>query len=225
MSNLVAYHGDLSIKRKYLARVRAHVKADELIKGRYWKDGKGCAIGCTIHGSNHHDYEKELGIPEAIARLEDLLFEGLDNETAQAWPERFLKAIKPGADLSLVIPRFLYWLLVDPKAGVIRFAGDYKDVRIAIKKVAELYKRVIKGKVVTNRDWSVAQEGAWAAADAAVARAEMEAAEWERAAEAAEVAAWAGAEAAVAAERAAWAAGAAQYIYMADKLIELLEEA
>lgn len=40
-----AFHGKKSIKAKYLSRVRAHAKADEIIKGTYWQEGKGCACG------------------------------------------------------------------------------------------------------------------------------------------------------------------------------------
>lgn len=188
---MLAYHGDPAIKRKYLARVRAHAKADELIKGQYWQDGKGCAVGCTIHGSNHAAYETELGIPASIAHLEDTLFERLDNGTAQAWPARFLKAIKPGADLSLVTARFMHWLLVDPTDGVIRFAGDCADVKAAIEQVAGLHARLIAGGSVTDSEWNAAAGAAWAAAEAG------------------------------------WTAAAAAESYerMADKLIELLEEA
>ena len=57
-----AFHNDLKIKEKYLSRVRAHALADEIVKGKYWEGGKGCAVGCTIHGSQHKNYEKELGI-------------------------------------------------------------------------------------------------------------------------------------------------------------------
>lgn len=53
-----SFHNDQKIKTKYLARVRAHQKADEIIKGQYWEDGKGCAVGCTLHSSNHNAYEK-----------------------------------------------------------------------------------------------------------------------------------------------------------------------
>ena len=90
---LRAFHNDPAIKAKYLARVRAHRLADELIHGTYWQYGKGCAVGCTIHSSNHAAYETELGIPEILARLEDGLFEALPNGEAKVWPEAFLKAI------------------------------------------------------------------------------------------------------------------------------------
>ena len=50
-----AFFNDEKIKEVYLQRVTEHEKADEIIKGQYWENGKGCAVGCTIHSSNHAD--------------------------------------------------------------------------------------------------------------------------------------------------------------------------
>jgi hypothetical protein len=33
---LTAFHGDAKIKRKYLSRVRAHRKADDIISGQHY---------------------------------------------------------------------------------------------------------------------------------------------------------------------------------------------
>lgn len=58
MDKLLSFHGKQEIKDQYIERIKAHAIADEIVKGQYWEDGKGCAVGCTIHGSNHLDYEK-----------------------------------------------------------------------------------------------------------------------------------------------------------------------
>jgi len=169
-TQLLAYHGDKRIKAKYLGRVRAHRKADEIISGRYWENGKGCAIGCTIHGSNHAAYETELGVPRSLARLEDRLFEGLyatrNFPLAKEWPERFLSAIKPGSDLSLVWTKFALWLLSDEKDGVIRFAKR-ADTRTAIEGVSALYRRWAAGDKPATSEWESARKIAAAAAAAA----------------------------------------------------------
>ena len=104
-----AFHNDPAIKEKYLSRVREHALADEIIKGVYWEKGRGCAVGCTIHSSNHKAYEDELGIPMILARLEDGIFECLPLDRAKLWPEQFLNIIKVGADLSNVWPKFADW--------------------------------------------------------------------------------------------------------------------
>jgi hypothetical protein len=172
---ILAYHGKQAIKDKYLARVRAHRLADQLIHGIYWENGKGCAVGCTVHSANHARYETELGIPQKLARIEDGIFEGMNNGSALLWPERFLQAIKPGADLSRVSDKFLFWLLVDPKDGVIRFAKTDRS-RAAIQKVGALYRRKISGKTITREEWKAAAAAAAAAAYAAYVAADAAAA-------------------------------------------------
>lgn len=108
---LIAFHGKREIKDKYLARVRAHKKADQLVQGVYWERGKGCGVGCTIHSDNHAKYERLLGIPEQLARMEDSIFERLPLEEAVKWPVQFLAAIRVGADLTEVPAQMGYWLL------------------------------------------------------------------------------------------------------------------
>ena len=201
MSSLLAFHGKPEIKQTYLARVKAHAKADEIVKGRYWENGKGCAVGCTIHSSQHRNYETELGIPLRLAYLEDWLFENLPSAEAKKWPAKFLSAIKPGADLSMVWYQFQHWLLVDPKRGVIRFSGKHDAVRVAIQGVADLYESVMLGKTITNDQWAASAESAasaaWASSTASTASAA-----W--------AASTASTESAESAESAAWAARAAR---------------
>lgn len=72
-----AFLDNPKIKTKYVKRVREHYKADEIVQGYYWENGKGCAVGCTIEGNQHNRYETELGIPSELAYLEDALFEEL----------------------------------------------------------------------------------------------------------------------------------------------------
>lgn len=93
---MLSFHNDIKVKNKYLKRVNDHFKADEIIKGEYWENGKGCAVGCTVHSSNHMAYEIELGIPEWLAILEDRVFEGLPNDKAKAFPKEFLSSIRIG---------------------------------------------------------------------------------------------------------------------------------
>jgi hypothetical protein len=86
MTKLISFHGDQAIKDKYLARVRAHAAADEIIKGTYWQGGKGCADGCTVHSDSHDAYETEIGISWRLALVEDSLFERIPNAEAKLWP-------------------------------------------------------------------------------------------------------------------------------------------
>jgi hypothetical protein len=208
---LLAFHGNPKIKAKYLNRVKAHQKADEIVKGQYWQDGKGCAVGCTIHSSNHRAYETELGIPLALARLEDSIFEGLPNELAKEWPSKFLSAIELGADLSFVWPKFALWLLTDPQNGVLRHAKE-RSTKGAIQQVAELYIRWLNDDKPIGVGWEAAANAANAANAAyATANAAAYAANAANAANAAYATANAAAYAANAANAAYTTANAAAY--------------
>ena len=195
-----AFHGDQKIKDKYLARVLAHQKADEIVKGQYWEKGRCCAVGCTIHSSNHKAYEDELGIPEWLARVEDVLFEGMPLEDAKEWPYKFLDSIKPGLDLEKLKAPFMIYIL---ESILDKFDHDKcPDVKSSIDDVINLYKNG-----GSKEDFEIAARAARAAemgwAAEAATRAAIRAAEMEWAAEA--------------------AARAAVYKKFADKLIELIE--
>jgi hypothetical protein len=232
---MIAYHGKTSVKAKYVKRVKQHYELDEIAQGYYWENGKGCAVGCTIEGSDHSKYETELGIPSELAYLEDGLFEELKNGDAKEFPLRFLKAIKPGADLSLITSQFMIWQFEDKKYGIkhIKEVKEDKEVYGFCKEVVALYKRKLKGDTPTEDEFyelykkiDRARAGAWAGAGA-----------WARAG------AWAGAWAWARAGAGAWAwarAGAGAWAWAradydkaynecikasADKLIELLENA
>jgi len=113
---MLAYHNRKGIKEFYLDRVRAHRCSNDIVQGYgYWDNGRGCAVGCTVHSSDVRAYERELGIPMELARLEDMLFEQLPRECANLWPERFLEAIQPGADLSQVRSQYTHWVRHDPE--------------------------------------------------------------------------------------------------------------
>ena len=99
-------------KDELLASLAAHRWADNLVQGTYWRNGRGCAVGCSIHDfrpgaeNRHSEYEPLFGIPKELARLEDRIFEDLPIDEAREWPERFVNAIKPGTDLKNVYHRF-----------------------------------------------------------------------------------------------------------------------
>ena len=143
---MLSFNNDPKIKQKYLERVQAHAKADEIIHGVYWQDGKGCAVGCTIHSDKHSAYETELGLPEWLARLEDTLFEHLPNERAQRFPAQFLSAIPVGVDLATVKWQFCAFLLSENIEQVLLLpvADDVKSqVVAALRTVLKIHQDVI----------------------------------------------------------------------------------
>ena len=109
---LQAFHNDHSIKQKYLDRIIAHEKADEIIKGTYWEGGKGCAVGCTLHSSDHARYESELGIPSWLGYVQDRLFEGMPRH--KTFPRRFIQSIPVGfSDWTTLYHDYCIFLLRD----------------------------------------------------------------------------------------------------------------
>ena len=233
MDQLLAYHGDPKVKKHYLGRVRAHQKADQIVQSYgYWKNGRGCAVGCTLHSDRHSQYPIEMGIPEELAYLEDRFFERLPVAAAKKWPALFLSSIKTGADLSRVYDLWSAWNLIDPVDGVITQVSDaYPDVQRIVRETGEA---CLAGERI-NAAWAAgAAETAWAARAAEAAEGVAWAARAAGAAGAAEAteAAWAaraaraaGAAEAAWAARAAEAAEAAYYKRASDKLIELLKAA
>ena len=215
---MLAFHNDPAVKAKYLARVKAHRAADDLRHGVYWERGKGCAVGCTIHGSDHAAYERELGIPRILARLEDGIFERLSSPHDQAWPQEFLEAIPVGADLSLVWPRFALALLADEEYGMLQYIehARHAQQKEAIERIIALYQAW--AKTGTKPAAAACADAAAACAAAACAAADAAAADAVYAADAAYAAAYAAS--------AADAAGQRQHILWQNQtLLALLREA
>ena len=178
------FHGDKKIKAKYLKRLKAHAKADEIIQGTGWKNGKGCAVGCTLENYKHKQYEAELGIPEWLAHLEDKIFEGLQKEDAMKFPVQFLSAVPVG--------------IADDAMYKLRCDLDYQRLSILLKEQTKLYpdddfgvNKALKEVMRLNQeyvdpeheDWSSAwsaesaESSAWSAARSA-ARSSAESAAW-----------------------------------------------
>jgi hypothetical protein len=169
-------------KSKTIARMKGHIKADQLVHGQYWGNGKGCAVACMVHKSSgcHAEFPRRWGIPEEIARLEDGIFERLQNGDSQKWPIQFLEAIPDGADLSMAWPRFALRLLTDKDSPIQAGLGKRAAVDKAVADVVELYREWIdtaaKPEVERWRAKRSAAYAAYAAAYAAYAAAAADAA-------------------------------------------------
>ena len=229
-----AFHNDATIKSAIMAGLAVHRAADELVQGSYWENGKGCAVGCTLEtirvmkGAKTIDHfshklaETETGIPQILWRLEDCIFEGLPNAAAKGWPEQFTDAIRPGADLAMIWPRFALWLLTEELPQFTRRAAS----TAALAEVAVLYREWCEsGKNPNCERWIGVRKNAayaYAYASAASASAAYASAAYAYAASAAAAAYAADADAA--ADAAADARYSA-YGRQAAKLIELLKAA
>jgi len=150
-------------KQMLLDRIAAHERADEIAKGVYWQNGKGCAVGCLVHGNDHLKLANLIGIDVRVVFVVDAIFEGLPDAEAKTFPRQFVEAIPTNTDLSLTWPRFAHALLVDPTIGVIRFASGSELLR-----VARLYRRWINsGKQPASELFDAAADAAYATSSAA----------------------------------------------------------
>ena len=221
---LRAYHGDPAIKLKYVGRMRAHQEADELIRGTYWKNGKGCAVGCTVHSPEHKAYETELGMPEWFALLEDQIFEGMSQKASCRFPMRLLSAIPVGfAEWDRLYHEFCAHIL----SNVCRFDRTaFPDVAAAVDAIVRLHEQMTE---IDDQVWSAARSAASSVARVAAssaARSAARSAAWaaEKSAESAAV------SAASSAAESTWSAASSvpivvEYDRMGDWLVSRFDAA
>jgi hypothetical protein len=162
MTAVIAYHGDEAVKAKYIERVREHRRLDELVAGATGGNGKGCSVWCTFNAYDHSRGPVEIGIPTELIQLNDFIFESLPrgSEAQMGWPERFLSAPKPGADLRLVWDRFTHWILTE----------EHPDRSEHCARMGKLFERHINGDTPTTEEWDQAARDAWDAWAARAAR-------------------------------------------------------
>jgi hypothetical protein len=227
-----AFHGDPAVKEKYLARLKAHHVADEIIQGTRWNGAHGCAVGCTLNNYAHEAYETELGLPQWLAHLEDKIFEGLPPKAAQQFAVDLLESVPVGADVSKV-----RWQLAskrhtrsrdriaqieEPYARkVVRALSliiEYCDSEYKTESAAAAAAESARSAARSAR--SAARSASWSAWSAAARSARSAARSAESAAWSAESAAWSAAESAV------WSASwSAHFKWEAETLLEMLRAA
>jgi hypothetical protein len=203
--------------------MRAHIEADDLIRGTGWDGEKGCAVGCTFNAYKHHRGPVEIGVPEWLMRLTDAIFEGVSKERSTLWPEEFLAAIPVGADLEPVQWRLAILRHRQQLEALESNSAPYaRQVAEALQLTIAYCEMQLRGQ--DEAAVSAAVSAAWSAAGSAAAEAEAEAeAAWS--ARLARSAAWSARSAAWSAESAARsAARSAHYEWEADTLLQLLRE-
>ena len=163
MNQLIAFHNKQEEKEALLKQLQEHYDQDEVIKGQYWEDGKGCAVGCTVHSDKHDCYETQLGIPVWVARLEDTLFEGMPNEKAKEFPLKLVKAIPTGFDNWQHIYHQLCIYILEKECK----NTDHPLVKQAICDIITLHRKESKEDKEWSAAWSAAGSAAWSAARSA----------------------------------------------------------
>ena len=186
------------------AEVAAHIRADALVRGSYWKPsenavgGQGCFISCLTHSSDPKPALERFGLPVAVLRIAENIYEHLPDDEGTAFFAALPDAVgRDGKDLSRVHWGFL--------AAELRAMPQTTDAAQAV------IDPVIDGMdlLFSGQQWTAAY--AAKAAEAAKATKAAKAAYATKAAKAAAYAADAATRAAKAADAAADAAKAAAY--------------
>jgi len=216
-------------KKQFVAETIKHQKADAFVRGNYGQlyngEFKGCAVGCAIKSinnlnnidldfKNHAEYEKHLGIPEWLAKLEDTIFENVTIERSKTWPVEFAQAINQGSELDKIKASFIIYLMEENIKSIdacVYDADKFPDVKKAIDMTRDALNQTIEAQKSGDKNlilaaWSAARS-AWSAAESARSAAwsaAWSAAEsaWSAARSAAE-SAWSAAESAESAARSA----------------------
>jgi len=161
------------LKSALVAEIRKHREHDQVIQGSYGTLGdpsglfRGCAVGCAIDSlfmvnghytppengyMDHGIYERELGIPRILAELQDVIHEGLSDESFPTWPERFMEAVPTEKDLSLAFPKFALWFLTDEKFGILNYSIGTPHQE-AVEEAAELFSAIVAGERIPLQVW------------------------------------------------------------------------
>jgi len=240
-----AFTNTIITKEELVSELKKHQLADNFIKGDYFEDGKGCAVGCSLESvsrlngldleyfDDHSQYEEYFGLPEFFAQLTDKLFEGMSLEKSKSFPKDVIEAVKIGSDVSKIETKFKIAVLNRNLITLAKLDNDHGVIEITKNVIAAL-KSGDKDELAAARSAaSSIAYSAWSAASLAAASVDSAAwSAWSAASSADSVArsaamsAWSAAESA--AESAAYSAYSAAlsevYDELADTLIKLLKD-
>jgi hypothetical protein len=153
---MLSFHNDPALKAQLLSNLHAHAKKDAFRQDEYWDadTSRGCAVGCSIidfggDPEEHTEYERLFGIPEALAQIEDGIFENLPLAEAKALPIAFIEAIPVGVDLSTIVDRLVVaWIQ----------STNTRDCP-KVKALCDMIECEIAGGSVTRDEWFTCAQG------------------------------------------------------------------
>lgn len=122
MNAIRAWHGEPGLKEAALKQLRGHRDRDEIVQGHYWKNGRGCDLGCLTHCNQigyenstlvysnstglfvyrapHEAAERMFGIEISAALFLEFVFEAIPAQMCVDWVIDSAETIAVGADLS-----------------------------------------------------------------------------------------------------------------------------
>lgn len=139
----LSYYGDKRVKANYLARLKKHYLANEIVQETYWRNER------DRDEEKFHHYEEwkiQPGIPSNVNAVINRIFEGLPKKEAKEFPLECSSAIPVGVDLSNVLKKLYVWILTDSRNGVIQYAEDEK-AKNNIQSIADMHAESITDNV------------------------------------------------------------------------------
>lgn len=141
MVKLVAFEGKQEIKDIYLNFARTcHIDV--------YKESQ--LPGFMDHLPNNLN---KTWIPDILVEALNKIFRYLPFTDKAEWPTQIFSAIMPGADLSLVWPRFVLWLLIDPENGLVSLCKQESTTQELVYKTASLYEDLINTGSFHQKLW------------------------------------------------------------------------
>ncbi len=176
-SSYSAFLGEPERKAQMLEPVRARWNARELVPDTslnwQWDDRRDSLGGALAQTRDRAEFEAKTGIPVNLAMLCEALLAAAATppDTADApvggTPSvlasgmEWLDAIRPGADLAMVVPRFardcLAMMLAPDFALAPHITPAFRDVGTAI---LALWDRELAGETVDRREWRSVRQAA-----------------------------------------------------------------
>lgn len=183
---LQAFHGDSALKKTLIDAVRARWNERQLLPAtilKFDEENQLYSLGGALAGSQEIDaFVEKTGIPHELAMLcEALVSSGVEvvgqpgtpptfdmegPEDVFAFGLQWLEAIRPGANLQDVVPRFMVEFLEHSLSPEFSLAKHIEPASrdIAIR-IIDGWKRELAGTPIDSKDWRAIRKAAVASID------------------------------------------------------------
>lgn len=109
---MLTFKNDPAVAESVRRQMQAHYDADEIIRGTYWQEGKGCFIGCLTHDNSLTNAELAsdlIGWPTTLVCMAETIFEELSNSNAKDFARDLMLATPVGKDARLIPLKLVHW--------------------------------------------------------------------------------------------------------------------
>ena len=147
----IAFMGDASGKEALLAalarqRERGAVALDQGEAAVDFRIRVGCPVPCERRhyatdgeperemDEHHRLYRALYGVPAPLSGIENTVFSNLPLAAAAEWPERFVAALRPGAELGAVSERWALWLLSAEDSPIAAERAQFEALAVLLER-------------------------------------------------------------------------------------------